>query len=43
MMRTTFQESFWALFGYAAIGAITVPIAIASFLWIGYLLTPGGK
>jgi hypothetical protein len=38
IMRTNLQDSFLAIFGCAAIGAIMVPIAIGSFLWLGYLL-----
>jgi hypothetical protein len=43
MMRTDFQDSLSALVGYAVIGAIIVPIAIGSFLWIGYLLARARK
>jgi hypothetical protein len=43
LMRTNLQDSFLALFGYAAIGAIVTPIAIGLFLWLGYLLAPNGK
>jgi hypothetical protein len=38
LMRTDFRDSFLGLFGYAAIGAIATPVAIAAFLWLGYLL-----
>jgi hypothetical protein len=37
LMRTNFNDSYIAVFGYAAIGAIVAPITIGAFLWIGYL------
>jgi hypothetical protein len=43
MMKTNLQDSFLALFGYAAIGAVIIPISIGSFLWIGYLLARPGR
>ncbi|MBV8275647.1 MAG: HXXEE domain-containing protein [Verrucomicrobia bacterium] len=43
MMRTDFRDSLLALFGYAAVGAIVVPIVIGSFLLMGYVVARTGK
>jgi len=43
LMRTNLQDSFLALFGYAAVGAIVTPVAIGLFLWIGYILVLPSK
>jgi len=37
LMRTNFNDSYMAVFGYAASGAIAAPVAIGAFLWIGYV------
>jgi hypothetical protein len=38
LMRTDFRDSLISFFGYAAVGAIATPVAIGTFLWMGYLL-----
>jgi hypothetical protein len=36
IMRADFGDSFWSFLRLAAFGALTAPLAIISFLWIGY-------
>ena len=36
IMRSDCGDSYWYLFSLAAVGAITVPLAIMLFLWLGY-------
>jgi hypothetical protein len=43
LMRTNLQDSFLALFGYAAVGAIVTPVAIGLFLWLSYVLVHNRK
>ena len=36
VMRTNLGDSGWSLLRYAAFGALAIPLATISFLWLGY-------